>query len=110
MLLTESDIARLRDAGHDGFFEVREGWLVLQNDPDTGACVFLGQDGRCTVHAIRPDGCRLYPLIFDEDAGPMLDREICPYTADFDAGAKDRSAVRRLRDQLVRERRLRADG
>lgn len=27
-----------------------------------GACTFLGPDGRCSIHAIRPGFCRLFPL------------------------------------------------
>lgn len=29
---------------------------------DTESCVFLGEDGRCSVHACRPGICRLFPL------------------------------------------------
>ena len=34
---------------------------VLKMDTD-GACTFLGEDGRCTIHTFRPGICRLYPL------------------------------------------------
>lgn len=29
---------------------------------ENGACSFLGEDGRCTIHLFRPGICRLYPL------------------------------------------------
>ena len=29
---------------------------------ESGACSFLGDDGRCTIHALRPGICRLFPL------------------------------------------------
>jgi len=28
----------------------------------TGCCYYLGRDGRCTVHNLRPGICRLFPL------------------------------------------------
>ena len=34
---------------------------VLKMD-ESGACSFLGTDGRCTIHMLRPGICRLYPL------------------------------------------------
>ena len=43
--------------------EVIDGLIlpVLQMD-EKGSCAFLGEDGRCTIHAFRPGICRLYPL------------------------------------------------
>ena len=35
---------------------------VLNMDGPDGACRFLGEDGRCTVHPARPGICRLFPL------------------------------------------------
>lgn len=43
----------------------QEGHLLLPYLKMTevgGKCSFLGPDGRCTVHAARPDICRLFPL------------------------------------------------
>ena len=36
---------------------------------DKGACVFLGKNGRCSIHSARPGICRLFPLarIYHED-------------------------------------------
>lgn len=39
--------------------------VILPNLKMTGernCCAFLGEDGRCTIHAIRPGICRLFPL------------------------------------------------
>lgn len=107
MLLSEADIQRLRDAGHDGFVAERDGWRVLANED--GACVFLDAEGRCSVHGIRPMGCRLYPLIFDRDAGPMLDVDVCPYTEAFDVPDGAQQAVRALAGRLIGERRRRLE-
>lgn len=45
-------------------FHVEDG-IILPNLKMTGpeeACGFLDQDGRCSVHAVRPGLCRLFPL------------------------------------------------
>jgi len=36
---------------------------------DTGACSFLDEEGRCSVHSHRPGFCRLFPLgrVYDEE-------------------------------------------
>lgn len=43
---------------------VEEGVILphLMMRKDTQSCVFLGEDGKCTVHAFRPGICRLFPL------------------------------------------------
>src|ERR1700752_4896509 len=46
--------------------EFRSAWTedgagTVLKQTDTGACIFLGNDG-CTVHPDRPLVCRLYPL------------------------------------------------
>ena len=50
-------------------------------DGKTGACGFLGADGRCSIHALRPGICRLFPLGRDYSGGTVryfiLDRA-CP--------------------------------
>ena len=35
----------------------------------TGGCAFLNEEGRCSVHALRPGICRLFPLgrYYEED-------------------------------------------
>lgn len=37
--------------------------IVMQEE--TGACGFLADDGRCSVHMLRPGICRLFPLARD---------------------------------------------
>lgn len=43
---------------------VEDGLILpsLSMRPDTGACSFLGADGRCLIHSFRPGLCRLFPL------------------------------------------------
>lgn len=45
--------------------------LILPNmmmDEKTNCCVFLNEEGRCSIHAFRPGICRLFPLgrIYEE--------------------------------------------
>ena len=35
---------------------------ALKMDAKTGSCSFLNQQGRCSIHAIRPGICRLFPM------------------------------------------------
>ena len=42
---------------------------VLGKKEDEDECIFLGQDGRCTIHNYRPGICRMFPLarLYHED-------------------------------------------
>jgi Fe-S-cluster containining protein len=79
MLLSEKDIERLERKGYDRAFFVRfdsEGYATLRNH--RGYCVFYdAEKKRCKVRAHRPLGCRIYPVIYDEDKGIIVDH-ICP--------------------------------
>ncbi len=78
MLLASKDIRRLEKKGYSKnyFVEIdKEGYAVLKNRE--GYCVFYDLKGhRCGVYADRPSGCRVYPVVFDEEKGIVLD-EIC---------------------------------
>jgi len=78
MLLSGKDINRLANRGFSKGFFVRfnrEGYAQLKNRE--GYCVFYNvQKRRCSVYVDRPSGCRVYPVIFDEKKGIILD-EIC---------------------------------
>jgi Fe-S-cluster containining protein len=79
MLLSTKDIERLKKKGYSIEFFSRldeEGYIVLRNQ--NGHCVFFDVKMRkCKVYDIRPIGCRLYPIIFDESKGVIVD-EVCP--------------------------------
>jgi len=50
----------------------------------TGSCVFLGLDGRCSIHSHRPGFCRLFPLgrIYHDDTFSYFMQEgQCPCSA-----------------------------
>jgi len=101
MPLAESDVARLeatglaRDAfterGPDGILRLRN--VASTSRPGRSHCVFLAE-GRCTVHALRPDGCRSYPIVLSADSGRAVRDVDCPWRAEF---AVEPSAGRRLR-------------
>jgi len=78
MLLTAKDIARLVKRGFkkaDFVKFSKNGYAQLKNRE--GYCVFYGvKNRRCNVYLDRPSGCRLYPVILDEDKGIILD-DIC---------------------------------
>lgn len=57
--------------------------MILPNmmmDAQTNCCVFLNEQGRCSIHAFRPGICRVFPLgrIYDEDGlSYFLQKEGC---------------------------------
>lgn len=78
MLLSKRDITRLVKKGFSESYFVNydhEGYAQLKNLE--GYCVFYDRAKRhCNVYVDRPSGCRVYPVILDEDEGIVLD-EIC---------------------------------
>jgi Fe-S-cluster containining protein len=78
MMLSEEDISRLEQQGYSKESFVRfdpEGYALLRNRQ--GHCVFYNpKDKCCAVYSIRPAGCRVYPIMLDEDLGIVVD-DIC---------------------------------
>jgi uncharacterized protein len=78
MLLAKKDIKRLEKKGfsQNQFVNFdKQGYAVLKNRD--GYCIFYDLKNRqCSVYADRPAGCRVYPVILDEDVGIILD-DIC---------------------------------
>jgi Fe-S-cluster containining protein len=78
MLLSERDITRLVKKGFSKNYFVKydkQGYFQLKNRE--GYCVFYDPKKRqCNVYADRPSGCRVYPVILDEEKGIVLD-DIC---------------------------------
>ena len=79
MLLATEDIERLLRKGYRKTFFTKldsKGYFTLKNF--NGFCVFYDKEKQCCkVRAIRPAGCRIYPVIYDEDRGIVIDN-ICP--------------------------------
>jgi len=103
MLLLKDDVRRIVGLGFkEDFFAVEfRGFKSLRNS--NGRCVF--HDGeQCTIYPNRPLGCRLYPVIFDEDLNhPVMDR-LCPFRAEFPRSSKVRRESSRLYLKLIGER------
>ena len=78
MLLSKKDIKRLERRGFSEKVFARydkQGYATLKNQD--GYCVFYDLKNRqCSVYADRPSGCRVYPVIVDEDKGIVFD-DIC---------------------------------
>jgi Fe-S-cluster containining protein len=78
MLLSKKDIKRLEKKGFSQNQFVNfddQGYAVLKNRE--GYCIFYNLKNRqCSVYADRPAGCRVYPVILDEEIGIVLD-DIC---------------------------------
>jgi Fe-S-cluster containining protein len=78
MLLSKRDIKRLEQKGftQNQFVKYDKlGYAQLKNRG--GYCVFYDLKNRqCHVYSDRPAGCRVYPVILDEDIGIILD-DIC---------------------------------
>ncbi len=85
--IDEQDIGRMAEAlgmTHNRFAAtyVRKvsGDLLLR-ERDDGACVMLGEDDRCMVHAVRPLQCRTYPFwdeVLANDFTWILEKDLCP--------------------------------
>ncbi len=79
MLLSNTDIERLERLGHNRQTFVRydgHGFARLRNR--RGFCVFYdGEKCRCQVYGYRPLGCRIYPVIYSEQEGIVVD-DLCP--------------------------------
>lgn len=109
MPLTEADIARLEALGHrreDFAMPGEHGWLQLRTrDAPAGTttrpCVFL-RDGRCSVYAERPQGCRVYPLVLDGDGRLVRDVD-CPFRDEFPLDPAAKRRISRIVLTLDRE-------
>jgi len=81
MSLSDSDVARIRRLGFRNFSTFRrDGYQYLRNL--SGRCVF--HNGKaCAIYKYRPEGCRLYPAVFDENEGRVILHEHCPHYGEF---------------------------
>lgn len=106
MVLLESDIARLEQLGYrrEDFSREAGGLVRLRNVG--GYCYFYDRaTGLCRVYGSRPLGCQLYPLVFDEAKGVLIDPE-CPLGTLFSGDCSQlRSALPVLRSALEALRR-----
>ena len=82
MSLNSSDIARIGNLGfsEDFFILKKNGNRQLKNV--SARCVF--HDGqRFVIYNHRPEGCRLYPAILNEEIGVVVLDSYCPHHGKF---------------------------
>ena len=98
MLLSNEDIERLENKGFRKEFFARfdkAGYAKLRNRE--GHCVFYDvEKRRCNVYADRPLGCRLYPVIYDETKGIIVD-SLCHAQGTLTEGKKERKGKKVLK-------------
>jgi hypothetical protein len=103
MVLSYRDIENIQKMGYDRQFFVSEskGWLQLKNHQ--GHCVF--HDGtRCNIYYHRPEGCTLYPVVYDKDNNDaILDNE-CPQKHCFSLSKSKSQQLNLLISILEKER------
>jgi Fe-S-cluster containining protein len=100
MPLSSSDITRIVKLGYelsDFVTTPADGAYQLRNI--SGRCVFLSEVG-CTIYPNRPEGCQLYPLIWDEDFGQAVRDHLCPHAGEFEVKKTDRANLKKLIKRL----------
>jgi len=106
MLLSDNDILKIEDTGYNRkyFTKSKKGWLKLKNKD--GKCVF--HNGKiCVIYDNRPEGCKLYPLIFNKENKSAIIDEECPYQDEFRFNKKNVNQLYRLVTQIINERKNR---
>jgi Fe-S-cluster containining protein len=106
MLLSYQDIEKIKNLGYDdAFFLTKDhGWLQLKNTD--GRCVFHNGNN-CTIYLHRPEGCTLYPVVYDSTHKvAILDSE-CPKKNCFSLSKPKAEQLYALISRLEAERKQR---
>lgn len=103
MFLTSRDIQLIEKRGFTREFFVSEnnGWLQLKNHH--GRCVFHNGN-KCIIYEHRPEGCRLYPLVYDKTHEEVILDDECPQRHCFPLTKEKNSQLKRLVCLLETER------
>ena len=110
MLLLEDDVKRIAGLGfkESSFAVESDGFKMLKNS-SSGRCVF--HDGKkCEIYANRPAGCKLYPIIFDEDLNHPVKDGLCPYRDEFQLSSKAKRELSDVYLKLIDERKANIEG
>jgi len=102
MPLTKSDIRRItREGFRLSDFAVKVGveWRLRNS---SGRCFFLS-GGLCRIYSHQPEGCRLYPLVYNEDMGKLAMDNLCPHGREFEVDEEDTARLMRLIRRLEKE-------
>lgn len=103
MLLSYRDIEIIEKLGHqkDFFVVEKEGWLQLRNHH--GRCVFHNGN-KCTIYNHRPEGCSLYPIVYDKTNKQAILDDECPQKTLFSLPKTKQEQLRTLVRLLQKER------
>ncbi|MEW5310776.1 MAG: hypothetical protein WDW38_002540 [Sanguina aurantia] len=81
------------------------GWRLLKSKLGSTDCVFLGEDKKCGIHAVRPGQCSTYPWwpeMMTEEGWRWEKENLCEGFDHPDAGELDVvSAAKQLRDMTI---------
>jgi Fe-S-cluster containining protein len=102
MPLTRVDMRRITRKGFRlSDFAVKVGveWRLRNS---SGRCFFLS-GGLCRIYSHRPEGCRLYPLVYNEDMGKLAMDNLCPHGSEFEVDEEDTARLMRLIRRLEKE-------
>lgn len=104
MMLLDEDVRRIKELGYEeSFFALSsDGFKILKNSP-AGRCVF--HDGKqCTIYENRPKGCKLYPVIYDEDLKLAMKDIDCPYRNEFNLSRRSKKELSSVYSLLITEK------
>ncbi len=102
MPLTEDDLRRIEK------LSFRRADFTVEVDGETrlrnvrGVCFFL-EGGRCRIYGGRPEGCRVYPLVYNIDSHKFVHDPVCPHSGEFEVTKADKERLKRLIRRLDRE-------
>ena len=98
MQLSLKDVERILDKGFklkDFASKMKGGWQLKNRE---GRCVFM-KHNTCEIYSIRPEGCRLYPIVYNDDLKRPLIDSLCPHGERFGI---DSTKVARLEGLIKR--------
>jgi len=108
MPLSNLDLNRILKLGYRiEYFamKTKEEWRLKNN---SGRCVFLSEEG-CGIYSHRPEGCCLYPLVYDENLKRGVIDHLCPHGYEFKLQKNDVVRLRNLIKKLDRQTEFRID-
>lgn len=95
MLLINYDVDRIKKLGFEKNFFVIEDGCLLRLKNESGRCVFL-KDYGCSIYEYRPEGCRLYPLVYNPYKNHFEMDHLCPFNFEFKISEEDGEYLKRF--------------
>ena len=96
ILLSEEEVDDIVEHFGDEFIEYIDGLPYIALNEDRSCKAF--KNGRCSIYAIRPDVCKLYPYYFDPFGGIFIDKN-CEC---FDDSSQDMGSVLELANKRIK--------